>query len=898
MNVTPPGEPTAIERLFQNITFANHLTLANAALFYAHGGIPVFPLAPNTKIPLLSGSWKKYATTDLKIIKQWWIDNPDANIALCMGGPILAIDCDMKNGINLGWLDFQKFEPGECNAPIQITPSGGCHIIKGNIPNLINFTHKGENQSIDMRTDGGYILGAPSLIDGIAYYWAQPGPINKLNGVFGAQCVEWSNQSSIDKSIGQPDPTPYDELKSLDLLPLKEKHFLFLETGEVHDDFNNDRSAALMGVTTALYQIGLCDEDVLGYLESSAGAMECAIAHAGKRQPLVWLWTYTCLKARKTTPIIKTAQEAFKNVSEDPDMPTVSEKERLIKIAESLTENQEDEAVLLYRNALHISNAFASKIASIIQTNIGILKGDLQKDAKQMGREIATTFRNASEDMPRKSGQSLSETHPCSLPAPAFVDSWDTLVGRYVYIITENKWFDRYTRETLSPESLNSAQAHIMEKLSFSGEEGLKLRATDALVARNDTLKVDSRSYWPGMNQDLIHVDKIDAINTWRPTSLQAIQGDITLWWTLFCHIFPDEQARDRILDWMAFILQHPEIKINYALVIGGGERIGKDTIFLPLLHGVGFKNMINIQAEALDEKYADHFVGKKLVVIQEIYQATFKDSTTVENKLKNYLASPPDVLDLRRLGEKNTQQMNLIQLLIYTNHRVDALHLSSRGDRYLCEWSPAKQLSPEFYKSIYDWFEHEQGTEKVYDFLMRRDIGHFDPKGNAPVTEWRTELRGSGKSDMEYKVEDIIYKIHQENERARTLLAKAIQDGIAITNANAHLYHEQIYISPQMILDKLGVPMASKTLSTILNKLGTPRLKGGADNRMNIPREFDEPTFAGAPGKDKFKSVKKSAIYVIETDGENALNPSLEQLRLGLCPRELINAYLMSLEK
>ena len=41
----------------------------------------------------------------------------------------------------------------------------------------------------------------------------------------------------------------------------------------------------------------------------------------------------------------------------------------------------------------------------------------------------------------------------------------------------------------------------------------------------------------------------------------------------------------------LAFKLQHPEIKINHAIVLGGGMRIGKDTMLVPFKRALGSWN-------------------------------------------------------------------------------------------------------------------------------------------------------------------------------------------------------------------------------------------------------------------------------------------------------------------
>ena len=50
--------------------------------------------------------------------------------------------------------------------------------------------------------------------------------------------------------------------------------------------------------------------------------------------------------------------------------------------------------------------------------------------------------------------------------------------------------------------------------------------------------------------------------------------------------IFPNDF--DHIIAWLAHRVQHPEDKINHALVLGGSQGIGKDTILEPVKHAIG----------------------------------------------------------------------------------------------------------------------------------------------------------------------------------------------------------------------------------------------------------------------------------------------------------------------
>src|SRR5262245_30190979 len=74
-------------------------TLGEAALWYAEHGIPVLPLRPRTKLPL-TGHGYTDATSNIEIVKQWWADNPDANIGIPTGAMsgLIALDIDPRNG--------------------------------------------------------------------------------------------------------------------------------------------------------------------------------------------------------------------------------------------------------------------------------------------------------------------------------------------------------------------------------------------------------------------------------------------------------------------------------------------------------------------------------------------------------------------------------------------------------------------------------------------------------------------------------------------------------------------------------------------------------------------------------------------------------------------------------
>jgi len=74
-----------------------------AALAYASAGIHVFPLAPRSKVPLISapngGHGLHDATTNDLIIRSWWTTTPTANIGLRTGISFDVIDLDGESAV-------------------------------------------------------------------------------------------------------------------------------------------------------------------------------------------------------------------------------------------------------------------------------------------------------------------------------------------------------------------------------------------------------------------------------------------------------------------------------------------------------------------------------------------------------------------------------------------------------------------------------------------------------------------------------------------------------------------------------------------------------------------------------------------------------------------------------
>jgi hypothetical protein len=139
----------------------------DAAKRYVALGYQVFPCVPGTKEPLTAHGFYD-ATMSLEQLEQWWLAQPQANIAVA-AFPLLVVDCDAQSN----WLAAEPERAlSLASAPVSLTPHGGRHHLfrrprgktwKNTVGRLAPH--------VDTRTEGGYILVPPSVVDGVPYRW-------------------------------------------------------------------------------------------------------------------------------------------------------------------------------------------------------------------------------------------------------------------------------------------------------------------------------------------------------------------------------------------------------------------------------------------------------------------------------------------------------------------------------------------------------------------------------------------------------------------------------------------------------------------------------------------------------------------------------------------------------
>lgn len=148
--------------------------LLEAAIRYANSGYAVFPCVNGINPTPLTKRGFKDASTDPGQIESWWKRHPDANIGLATDD-LLVIDVD---GPKNSWLTKERAdELGK--APIARTPRGGWHLVFRRPAGAKWRCSVGRlAPQVDVRTDGGYIVVAPSKRPDGDYHWVDGRELN------------------------------------------------------------------------------------------------------------------------------------------------------------------------------------------------------------------------------------------------------------------------------------------------------------------------------------------------------------------------------------------------------------------------------------------------------------------------------------------------------------------------------------------------------------------------------------------------------------------------------------------------------------------------------------------------------------------------------------------------
>ena len=331
---------------------------------------------------------------------------------------------------------------------------------------------------------------------------------------------------------------------------------------------------------------------------------------------------------------------------------------------------------------------------------------------------------------------------------------------RFAYVVEDDAYFDLIDRKEISRSSFNAVFRHVACQ---SIHNGRRIEASVCFDENRQTMNarvLQGITYAAGESV-LVARDGEVYGNRWRDArpdvSAAPTEGSVDAWLEHCRVLVPEAVELDHILDMMAFKVQHPEIKINHAVLHGGDEGSGKDTMWAPFIWAVcgpHLKNRGLIDNDSLGGQWG-YALESEIIILNELKEPEAKERRALANKLKPIIAAPPEMLTVNRKGLHPYDMVNRAFVLAFTNDPVP-ITIPSQDRRWFCVWSKAPRMNPAKALAIWKWYQ-AGGFATIGRWLMDRDVSAFNPAAAPPLTEFKMNLVEHGMSIAESFLVDMI---------------------------------------------------------------------------------------------------------------------------------------------
>ena len=309
----------------------------------------------------------------------------------------------------------------------------------------------------------------------------------------------------------------------------------------------------------------------------------------------------------------------------------------------------------------------------------------------------------------------------------------NTFVERIAYMMKQKKYYDLEDKEMYDGEAIDVKYSKF-----FDG----KYTPLKFWKQHKDSKVCVDFTYKPNDPNRFVHVNKKLMINVYEKNDLEPDpKADTDIFYDLLQHVIPHEPERNHFLDWYAYPMQNPGVKIRSAIIMQSDEfQLGKGSLFDLHRDILGHGNTRKIElAEALD-KGKNYLLNYQTVLIDEAKSSgSWSEKAQLINTLKTIISEGS--IGVRQLYKEYSEQDTITNYWINTNYK-DAFPLPKNEVRYWVYFSPAKRN-----QKMLEQFHNERLNDNlaggVLADLMNRDLSKFNPLAVAPYTDYRNQMSG-----------------------------------------------------------------------------------------------------------------------------------------------------------
>lgn len=324
---------------------------------------------------------------------------------------------------------------------------------------------------------------------------------------------------------------------------------------------------------------------------------------------------------------------------------------------------------------------------------------------------------------------------PEGAPYPDLVSAVGSLLARFVYLRSDNKYYERSTRVLIGPEGLNKSEASRMPRKDDGS--GGRHKACDVFDACPTKVECVGEGYAPGFDDIYTEPGGVaKLVNTYRAPTYQRYeptQSERDLFAAYLAHLFPEGgDWLNTYLDGLAYLLANPTGRLGYMTVLTGtlkgtGKSILMQTIPRLLF---GIMNVSSPDAKATQSNFSDYLHHKRIVCFDELFEGDDGEAEARMNARSAWITDDYS-LPIHPKGKTAYESRpNVVSFFGTSNYPRKAVFLPADDRRYALEETHATEL-PEGIKESFaaTFLRSERAPGVLASILGERDLSRFDPK-------------------------------------------------------------------------------------------------------------------------------------------------------------------------
>jgi Bifunctional DNA primase/polymerase, N-terminal/Family of unknown function (DUF5906) len=359
-------------------------------------------------------------------------------------------------------------------------------------------------------------------------------------------------------------------------------------------------------------------------------------------------------------------------------------------------------------------------------------------------------------------------------------------LGNFVFYGPGNNFIYRPTISYWIAGAVDAAVSPVnIEGKIVKASEWLKANQLCTSMTCDPAIDEDYVKGYDCRNGEVVQVGGAAMFNSYRKPTIEL--GDAKLASPFVEHvkrIFNKPGDADQFLNYMAHRVQKPWEKPRFALLIAGGQGVGKDTAVEFCCPAIGVWNVANIDPAAFESNF-NEFAASTLVRISEAANLHEMSKWAFNERTKVLIAGSPDVCQINpKYGQKYSVRM-YCGVIITTNHLASGIYIPPDDRRYdVIEAATMDEMGlldenvrREYFIDLWEWFL-AGGSSHIAAYLHERDLTNFSASNGQRKTDAHRTVVAGGMTGDQW-LDDILDELGDPvGVRADWIITKAVAAG------------------------------------------------------------------------------------------------------------------------